>query len=72
MTYKYNKAIDSVRLNKYPNYDAFLFDRVGDTRQTHCTMKYRSECPIKYKVTRNVTLNKYSRMMLIYKIEPEI
>ena len=31
--YKTYEFINSVRLNKYPKYDAFLFDRVGDTRQ---------------------------------------
>ena len=31
------------RLNKYPKYDAFLFETVGDIRQNHLTMKYRSQ-----------------------------
>ena len=35
--------IDSVRQYKYPKYDAFLFDRVGDTRQNQLSMKYRSQ-----------------------------
>ena len=41
---------------KSPKYDAFLFDRVGDTRQNHWTMKYRL-----HEVTRSVKLNKYSK-----------
>ena len=43
VTSKWYEDIDSVRLNKYPKYDAFLFERVGDTRQNHRTMKYRSQ-----------------------------
>ena len=45
----------------YPKY-AFLFDRVGDTRQNQLTMKYRSLWSTKkYKVTRSVKLNKYQK-----------
>ena len=53
----------SVRLNKHPNYDAFLFDTVGDTRQNHWTMKYRPQCPAKkmIEVICIVKLNKYPR-----------
>ena len=32
VTYKKYEVIDSVRLNKNPKHDAFLFDRVGSTR----------------------------------------
>ena len=35
VTCKLYVVIDSVRLNIYPKYNAFLFDRVGDTKQNH-------------------------------------
>ena len=37
------EVTDCVRLNKYPKYDAFLFDTVGDTGQNHWIKKYRSQ-----------------------------
>ena len=49
----------SVRLNKYPKYDVFIFDRVADTMQItgHWNI-YHSDLQ-KYEVTRSVKLNKY-------------
>ena len=32
------EVTDSVRLDKYPKYDAFLFDRARDIRQNLCTI----------------------------------
>ena len=32
-------TVDSVRLNKYSNYDADLYDKVGDIGQNHWIMK---------------------------------
>ena len=61
MIYKKYEVIGSVRLNKYPKYDAFLFDRVGDIRQNNWTMKYRCSDLQKYEVTRSVKLNKYPK-----------
>ena len=55
------EVIGSVRLNKYPKYDAFLFDRVGDIRQNNWTMKYRCSDLQKFEVTRSVKLNKYPK-----------
>ena len=45
------RVIDSVRLNKYPKYNAFIFDSVGDTRQNHCDLflvdpKYGANEPV--------------------------
>ena len=53
--------IDSVRLNNYPKCDAFLFDRIRDTRQNHSGMKYVTMTYKKYEVTRSVKLNKYPK-----------
>ena len=41
------EVIDSIRLNKYPKYDAFLLDMVGNTGQNQWTMKYRPQWPTK-------------------------
>ena len=43
MTYKKYEVTRSMKLNKYPKYDAYLLDRAGDKRQKHWTMKYRSQ-----------------------------
>ena len=40
---KHYEVTDSVRLIKYPKYDAFLFHRAEDTGQNHWTRKYRSQ-----------------------------
>ena len=42
MTYKKYEVIRSMKLNKYPKYDAYLLDRARDIRQNYWTMSYRS------------------------------
>ena len=42
MTYKKYKVTRSVKLNKYPEYDAYLLDRARDIRPNHWTVQYRS------------------------------
>ena len=42
MTYKNYEVTRSVKLNKYPKYNAYLLDRARDIRQNQWTMQYRS------------------------------
>ena len=46
-TYKIYEVIQSVRLNRYPKHDAFLFETVGDAGRNPWTMKCRSQRPTK-------------------------
>ena len=55
----YSPPPPTLRDNKYPKYDAFLFDMVRDTRQNHWTMKYIGHSDQKkYEVTHSVKVNK--------------
>ena len=61
MTYKNYEVTRSVKLNKYPKYDAYILDRASYTKQNHWTMKDRSLRPTKNEFIDSVRLNKYSK-----------
>ena len=60
MTYKYYKAIHSVIINQYPKYDVNPSNCVGDIKQNHWTIKYRSHRS-RNEVTHRVILNQYPK-----------
>ena len=43
VTYKHISSL-AVGTEQVPEYDAYLFDRARDIKQTHRTMQYRSQC----------------------------